>query len=82
MVVQLSCRIDVPRAPAGGLVTINGSGFTQQAQVTIAGRGAAIVSVRPNQIQARVPSTAGGGPVRITQGGESANCGTISISGR
>src|SRR5690606_3753491 len=39
----LTCRLDAPRAPMGGVITLNGSGFLPSARVIIGGTGAQIV---------------------------------------
>ena len=80
--VALTCRLDAPRAPMGGIITLHGSGFHSSAQVIIGGTGAQIVSNRPNRIQVRVPGSSGGGQVRVVQGEASATCGSLSISSR
>jgi hypothetical protein len=80
--VRLTCQIDTPRAPMGGVITIEGTGFASSARVVIGGTGAQIVSNRPDRIQVRVPGSSGGGQVRVVQGQSSASCGSISISSR
>ncbi|HEY8431407.1 MAG TPA: IPT/TIG domain-containing protein [Sandaracinaceae bacterium] len=76
----LTCRLDSPRAPLNGIVTIFGTGFAPNALVQIGGSTAPIVSRRQDALQVRVPGN--GGMVRVVQGNQSANCGTLSIAGR
>ncbi|MCZ7678358.1 MAG: hypothetical protein M5U28_06130 [Sandaracinaceae bacterium] len=80
--IALSCRLDSPRAPLNGIVMVTGTGFASSAQVQIGGSYATIVTRRQDSIQVRVPGSSGGGMVRVIQGNESANCGSLSISSR
>jgi hypothetical protein len=80
--MNLTCRLDAPRAPMGGVVTITGTGFGAGAQVSIGGSLASVVSQAQGRVQVRVPGSSGGGMVRVTQGQRSANCGTLPISSR
>jgi hypothetical protein len=78
----LSCRLDTPRAPLNGVVTIFGSGFAQGVQVMIGGGYAPIVDRSQDSLQVRVPGSSGGGAVRVIQGTNTADCGTLTVAGR
>jgi hypothetical protein len=80
--IPLTCRLDTPRAPLGGIVTLHGTGFRQGVQVMIGGSYATIVSTRPDSIQVQVPGSSGGGMVRVIQGNASVDCGSLSIASR
>lgn len=77
----LSCSIDGPRAPEGGMINVRGV-FSQGARVQIGGRNAVVVNRAGNQLRVRVPGSSGGGMVRVTDGGRSVDCGHLEVIGR
>ena len=77
--IPLSCRVGAERAPMGGVVAVTGTGFTASTQVSIGGHLVSVVARRDGMIQVRVPSSPGGGAVRVTQNGQSASCGTLLV---
>lgn len=77
----LSCRVETPRAPEGGLVTVRGA-FGAQARVQIGGQLAQVAARGQGEMQVRVPGSSGGGMVRVIDDGRTANCGNLSVTGR
>jgi len=77
----LSCRVETPRAPEGGLVTVRGA-FGAQARVQIGGQLAQVAARGQGEMQVRVPGSSGGGMVRVIDDGRTANCGNLSVIGR
>ncbi|RZO57096.1 MAG: hypothetical protein EVA89_23015 [Sandaracinaceae bacterium] len=77
----LSCQVDTPRAPEGGIVSITGV-FSGQARVQIGGQFAPTVRRTQGEISVRVPGSSGGGMVRVLDEGRTANCGSMTVIGR
>ncbi|GAB5545335.1 MAG: YXWGXW repeat-containing protein [Sandaracinaceae bacterium] len=77
----LSCQVDTPRAPEGGIVSITGV-FSGQARVQIGGQFAPTVRRTQGEISVRVPGSSGGGMVRVLDEGRTANCGNMTVIGR
>jgi hypothetical protein len=79
----LTCRLVTGRAPAGGLVSLQGIGFNRSAVVRVGSNIVPVVSASARTISARVPrGMRSGGRVQVTVGGRAAACGNLTIIGR
>ncbi len=78
-VPALACRLTITTVPraGGGNFAISGAGFVQEGmEVKVGGNIASIRLITPTEIQARTDNS---GPVTITRGDDSADCGTLTL---
>lgn len=81
--VNLRCRVLTAGVPAGGLVTVQGSGFGADTVIRVGADIIAVVARRPSEVSARMPRGArSGGIVSAESGGRRVSCGSVSIVGR
>ena len=78
---QRTCSVNTSQAPAGGYITIAGTGLGDGATVYIGGNIAPIETRERGRLRVQVPSHSSGGNVSVRDGGQAVTCGRITIVG-
>ncbi|MAT26184.1 MAG: hypothetical protein CMN29_14675 [Sandaracinus sp.] len=77
----MSCRPQVRATAPGGVLVLRGSGLAQTELVRMGSQTLAITRRSNQEVRARVPRSARGGPIRVTVGGTVHQCGTVNVVG-